>query len=168
LASALAAASRVRALLLAGRGDLAGAREAAEGALAIHERLGMALEVGRTLLVKGQIERRAKQKRAAGESLARALEVFERIGARLWSDRARAELARTGSRRAGSDDLTPTEGRVAELATQGLTAKQIGEAIFLSPKTVEANFSRIYSKLGIRSRAELGRVIAERDRATPE
>jgi DNA-binding NarL/FixJ family response regulator len=166
LASALAAAARVRALLLAGQGDLAGAQAAAETALAGHESLGMLLEVGRTLLVKGQIERRAKQKRAARESLARSLEVFERIGARLWAERARTELGRTGVRVAGSGELTPTERRVAELAGQGLTVKRIAETVFLSPKTVEANLTRSYQKLGIRSRAELGRLMAEQERAT--
>jgi DNA-binding NarL/FixJ family response regulator len=125
----------------------------------------MAVEVGRTLLVKGQIERRTKQKSAARESLGRAQEVFDRVGARLWSERARAELARTGARHSAADGLTPTELRVAELAARGLTMKRIAETLFLSPKTVESNLARIYQKLGIGSRAELGRVMGERERA---
>jgi DNA-binding CsgD family transcriptional regulator len=163
--SALAAASRCRAEVLAARGDLVGALQAAERALEKSERLGMAVEVGRTLLVKGQIERRTKQKSAARESLGRALEIFDRVGARLWSERARAELARTGVRHSAADGLTPTELRVAELAARGLTMKRIAETLFLSPKTVESNLARIYQKLGIGSRAELGRVMGERERA---
>jgi DNA-binding CsgD family transcriptional regulator len=162
LASAVGKAQRCLALALAAQGDLSAAETTAEGAVLDHQRAGIPLEVGRSLLVKGQIERRAKRRGAARDSFEQALHEFERIGARLWADRARAELARTRARRAGSGDLTSTEQRVAQLATQGLTAKQIGEAIFLSPKTVEANLTRIYSKLGIRSRAELGRVMAER------
>jgi DNA-binding CsgD family transcriptional regulator len=165
VASAVGIASRARAQVLAAQGDQERALAEAERALAGLEKVGMPLEVGRSLLVKGQIERRAKRRVAARDSFERALKEFERIGARLWADRARAELVRTGMRRASSGDLTPTEQRVAELATQGLTAKQIGEAIFLSPKTVEANLTRIYAKLAIRSRAELGRVMAERERA---
>lgn len=163
--SALAAASRCRAELLAARGDLAGALQAAGRALEIYEQLGMPFEVGRTLLVRGQIERRAKRKGAARDTLGRAQEVFDRVGARLWSDNARAELARTGVRHSAADGLTPTELRVAELAARGLTMKRIAESAFVSPKTVEANLTRIYQKLGIASRAELGRVMAERERA---
>jgi DNA-binding NarL/FixJ family response regulator len=163
--SALAAGSRCRAEVLAARGDLVGALQAVERGVENYERLGMAVEVGRTLLVKGQIERRTKQKSAARESLGRALEIFDRLGARLWSERARAELARTGARHAAADGLTPTELRVAELAARGLTMKRIAETLFMSPKTVESNLTRIYQKLGIGSRAELGRVMGERERA---
>jgi DNA-binding NarL/FixJ family response regulator len=75
----------------------------------------------------------------------------------LWAARARAELARTKvgwSRDAG---LTPSEQRVAEFAASGMTNRDIAAALFISLKTVEANLARIYRKLDIRSRAELGR-----------
>jgi DNA-binding NarL/FixJ family response regulator len=124
----------------------------------------MPLELGRTLLVKGQIERRSKRKRAARESFHEALETFVSIGARLWAERARAEIERTGVRHQTGDALTPTELRVAELAADGLTNKRIADAVFISAKTVEANLARVYLKLGIRSRAELGRAMAERRR----
>ena len=75
----------------------------------------------------------------------------------LWADRARAELARAnvGSNRTGQ--LTPSEQRVAELAASGMKNRDVANALFISPKTVEANLARIYRKLGIKSRAELGR-----------
>lgn len=164
-ASVVAAALRCHALVLAARGDLAGALAAAELALANNQRVELPLELGRTLLAKGQIERRAKHKGAARESLGRAVEVFDRVGARIWSEKARAELARTGARHSAPGGLTPTELRVAELAAQGLTMKRIAETLFMSPKTVESNLARIYQKLGIGSRAELGRVMAERELA---
>ena len=90
-----------------------------------------------------------------------ALAAFEDIGTPLWADRARAELARTKVA-PGRDVLTPSERRVAELAASGKTNRGVAAALFISPKTVEANLGRIYRKLGINSRAELGRVIGGR------
>ena len=97
----------------------------------------------------------------------RALETFETIGARLWAARAQSELERTGVRHSAGDELTPTELRVAGLAAQGLTNRRIAETLFVSAKTVEANLARIYLKLGIRSRAELGAAMVERASRTP-
>ena len=77
------------------------------------------------------------------------------MGAPLWAEKARAELDRTHLREAPRS-LTPSELRVAELAASGLTNKRIAERLFMSPKTVEANLARVYAKLGIASRAELG------------
>ncbi len=116
------------------------------------------------LLLKGQLHRRAKQKRAARQALTDAVEIFERLGAPAWAERARAELSRVSPRPAGRDDLTSTEARVAELAGTGLTNREVAEVAFISPKTVEANLSRVYRKLGIRSRAELGAWAADRAR----
>jgi DNA-binding CsgD family transcriptional regulator len=165
--SVLARAGRCRALLSAARGDPTTAHVAIEQALMQHARVPMPLELGRTLLIKGQLERRRKQKRAARESFRLALESFESIGARLWSERARSEIERTGVRHRRGDALTPTELRVADLAATGLTNKRIGEAMFISAKTVEANLARVYLKLGIRSRAELGKAMAERQADAP-
>jgi DNA-binding NarL/FixJ family response regulator len=96
----------------------------------------------------------------AREVLARH-HIFEQLGSVLWAEKARAELQRTHLREAPAD-LTPSEQRVAELASSGLTNKQIGAQLFISPKTVEANLSRVYSKLQIGSRAELGARMASR------
>jgi len=152
----LATGARVRALIAAARGDLAGALAASEQALERHEELPMPFERARTLLVKGVIERRARRRSRAKNSFEQALEIFEQIGARLWAERARAELDRVGLRRTPGHELTAGERRVAELAAQGLTNREVAAVLFMSPKTVEANLSRAYRKLGISSRAELG------------
>src|SRR5262249_17757909 len=103
---ALATSARSRALLLAAQQNLDGAVKAIDGALAHHQRLAMPFELGRSLLVQGQLRRRAKQKRGARESLQEALGIFERLGAPLWAERARAELARIGLRPPAPLDLT--------------------------------------------------------------
>jgi DNA-binding CsgD family transcriptional regulator len=157
----LAAAGRCRGLLLAAQGETDEALQALEEALSHHARLEMPLELARTLLVRGQIHRRHKRKRAARDSLAQALELFERSGAALWATRAREELGRVGVRPHAPQHLTAAERRVAELAAAGLTNQEVAAAAFLSPRTVEANLTRVYRKLGIRSRAELGVRLAE-------
>jgi DNA-binding CsgD family transcriptional regulator len=153
---ALATSGRCRALLSAARGEPQAALVEVERALSDHARLSMPLELGRTLLVKGQIERRLKRKAAAVESLEQALVTFEEIRARVWAGRARAELDRVGLRRLAPKELTETEKRVAELAASGLTNREVAAELFVSPKTVEANLARVYRKLDIHSRAELG------------
>jgi DNA-binding NarL/FixJ family response regulator len=105
------------------------------------------------------VQRRAKQKKPARTSLEEALAVFDELGARLWSQRARVGLERTGGA-GGSGELSPTERRVAELVAEGRTNKEVAQALFVSVKTVEANLSRIYHKMGVRSRSELTRRIA--------
>ena len=110
----------------------------------------------RLLLVKGQLERRANRKLAARASLTEALATFEPLGSPPWAQRARDEIARIGLRHAAPDELTETERRIAELAATGMTNREVAAAAFVSPKTVEANLARVYQKLGIRSRAELG------------
>lgn len=153
---ALMAAGRCHALLQGARGDLSGASAAAHKALAEADGVELRLEVARTLLVAGQIERRRRSKRAAKELLGQALEIFERAGARLWAEKTRGELERVGLRRTGPDQLTEAERRVAELAASGLANREVAAKLFMSPKTVEANLARVYRKLDIHSRAELG------------
>jgi len=113
-------------------------------------------ERARDLLVLGRLQRRARQKAAAKESLGQARALFDELPAPLWSERAGEELARIGLRRASPDGLTESERRVAELAASGLTNREVAAQLFMSPKTVEANISRVYRKLGINSRAQLG------------
>jgi len=156
---ALAQAARCRALLLAARGDLDAASPAAGAAVQRGEGLEFRLELARTLLAAGQIERRARRKRAARELLERALEILEASGARLWASRVRQELERAAGRSAPSA-LSASEERVARLAACGLTNREVAAQLFMSPKTVEANLARAYRKLGIRSRAELGSRLA--------
>jgi DNA-binding NarL/FixJ family response regulator len=154
-ASALAASARCRALLAAARGDLASALSTLEAALAEHDRAAMPFERARTLLVLGEVRRRAKYKRAARETLEAALAVFEELGAELWAAKARSDLGRIGGRAPATDALTPTERRVAELVAEGRPTKVVAGELFVSVKTVEGHLSRIYAKLGVRSRAEL-------------
>jgi DNA-binding CsgD family transcriptional regulator len=161
----LATGARVGALISAARGDLEAALGACERALGHHEGLQMPVERARTLLVNGVVERRARRRGDAKRSFEQALEIFERAGARLWAERARAELDRVGLRRTSRDELTEGERRVAELAAKGLTNREVAAALYLSPKTVDANLTRIYRKLGIKSRAELGARMAERAQA---
>jgi DNA-binding CsgD family transcriptional regulator len=152
----LAVAARSRGLLAAASGDLDAALDAFDGALAEHERLAMPFERGRTLLFKGTLHRRRREKRLADETLRAALAVFETLGALAWADRAEAELRRVGLRPHASDGLTDTERLVAELAASGLSNRRIAERSFLAPKTVGNVLGRVYEKLGIHSRAELG------------
>ena len=151
----IATGARCRALVSAARGDLAAASAAADEAVQHHDRLPLPFELGRTLLVRGTVERRAKRKREARDTLTKALEIFDGLGAALWADKTRAELARIGGRAPSSLELTPTEDRVAALVAAGSTNREAADALFVSIHTVEANLRRIYRKLGVRSRTEL-------------
>ena len=150
---------RARALVAAGDGDLASAVGEMAGVDSTAARL-LPFEHGCNLLVYGRLLRRAKQKRAAADALSEALAVFEQLGAPTWSGEARSELDRVGLRRA-PQYLTVTERRVVELAACGMTNREVAAALFISPKTVEANLARAYGKLGINSRAELGARVKE-------
>jgi len=162
---ALATTGRCRALLQAAVGDLDSACAAAERALVEHERLAFPFELGRTVLVLGQLQRRRGERREARETLERALGIFDELGAPLWAEKARAEIRRIGVRRAPGE-LTEGEQRVAELAAQGLTNPEIAARLFVSRRTVEANLARAYRKLGIHSRAQLGATMAKRGAAS--
>jgi DNA-binding CsgD family transcriptional regulator len=157
---AAACAARCRGLLCAAEGDLDGAFAAFDRALLQLGETPFALERGRTLLCQGMARRQASQKKAAREALGQAVAIFDGLGARLWAEKARAELARIGGRRAGGDDLTETEARVAALAAAGRSNKEIAAALFMGVSTVEAHLSHVYRKLGIRSRAGLGSRLA--------
>jgi DNA-binding CsgD family transcriptional regulator len=150
----LAIAARCRGMLCSALGEPDAAFGALGEALALHDRVGEPFERARTLLVLGTVQRRERMKRPARESLEAAFEIFQTLGAALWAQRARGELARVGGR-ASTTGLTATEQRVAELLASGLTYQQAADALFVSPKTVQWNVSKIYRKLGIRSRAEL-------------
>jgi DNA-binding NarL/FixJ family response regulator len=134
-----------------------------------HRRVPQPFELARTLLVKGEVERRAKQKRAARSALEQSLGIFQDLGAPLWARRARDDLARVGGAvPAPSSELTPTEQRIAQLVGEGKKNREVAEALFISVKTVEANLSRIFHKLGVRSRTELSRRIAATHRVSPD
>jgi len=157
----LAAGFRCRALMLAVRGDVGGATAAAQKAMAEHDRLAMPFEEARTRLLLGQLHRRQRQRNAASTELRHALTTFEALDTPLWADRVRSELARANVAPTSGDQLTPSEHRVAELTASGMTYREVATALCISPKTVEANLSRIYRKLGIHSRAELGSLMGK-------
>ena len=151
---------RARALVLGAEGDV-GAALTALDELDLEAASRLPFDLALTYLVRGRLHRRARQRGAAAEAFGRALELFAELGAPTWEERARSELDRVGLRRS-TKELTATELRVAELAAQGLTNREVASRAFMSPKTVEANLARVYRKLGIRSRAELGaRIRAE-------
>jgi len=156
----LATGGRCRALLLAAGGDLEAASHELGRALAEHERVPMPLELGRTLLVDGMVQRRRRHRAAAQAALRRATELFERLGAAAWAERSRQELARIGDRSGPQHDLTPVEARVARLVAEGGTNREIADRLFVSPKTVEATLTHVYRKLDIRTRAELAAAIS--------
>jgi DNA-binding NarL/FixJ family response regulator len=114
----------------------------------------MPLEQGRTLLAQAAVLRRAKQKAAARDAALEARRVFDALGAPAWSARAEAELARIVPA-AARHALTPTEARVADLVASGRSNKEVAAQLYLSVRTVEANLSRIFAKLDVRSRTEL-------------
>lgn len=155
----LATGARCRSMLSAARGDVEAALVTAQDAMAQHDRLSMPFERARTQLLLGKLRRRHRQREAAMTTLGEALNAFEAMGTRLWAEQARAELSRVSIGRGGTGGLTPSEKRVADLAASGMTNRDVAAALFISPKTVEVNLARIYRKLGIHSRAELGRVM---------
>jgi DNA-binding CsgD family transcriptional regulator len=154
--SAAAVASTGRALVQAASGQLPAAQVTVEQALRWYETAPLRFDRARTLLIAGQIHRRAKAKRRAADALAEAHREFAAFGAAAWTRQAAAELARVNLRPAAPGELTETERRVAELAAAGLTNREAAQQLFLAVKTVEANLARVYRKLGITSRAELG------------
>jgi DNA-binding NarL/FixJ family response regulator len=159
---AAGAALRVRAMLHAVTAGPAGAVATHRAAVEALADARQPLELARALLALGSTQRRAKQRAAARRSLDAAAAAFRDIDAPLWCERAETEIARLGGRRASSrDELTENEQRVAALAAQGLTNRDIAARLFVSERTVESNLTRAYRKLGVRSRAQLARDFAD-------
>ncbi|MGV9937174.1 helix-turn-helix transcriptional regulator [Streptomyces olivaceoviridis] len=116
-------------------------------------------ELARIRLAHGIRLRHTQGRKAARLSLTLAAETFERLGAPTWAERARAELRATGAATVASSahlaTLTWQERRIADLAAGGLTNKEIGARMHLSPRTVSSHLYRVFPKLGITSRAAL-------------
>jgi DNA-binding CsgD family transcriptional regulator len=144
-------------LLLAARGDVQGSLATFEHALAEHARSHDPFHHARTILALGRTQRRAMQRGAARETLGDAGTRFDRLGAPLWAAQARAELARIGGRRAADGELTEAERRIAALVAEGRPNREVAAALFLTEHSVEAALTRVYRKLGVRSRAALAR-----------
>jgi DNA-binding CsgD family transcriptional regulator len=153
-----AASGRGRAAVAAARGDLRAAEAYADHAMVIHDRLPMPFERARTQLLLGQIQRRRRRRPAALANITAAVTSLSELGSTAWAQRAASELRIAPDLEAGTQGshvLTPAERRVAERAGAGLSNRDIAAELFVSVKTVEMNLSRVYRKLGIRSRAQL-------------
>ena len=157
---ALAILARCRGLLLAARGDFDGAFVAFDRALAEHARSIDPFHHARTQLALGRTQRRAKKRAAARATLEDALARYETLGAPLWAAQTRGEMARIGGRAPSRGELTEAERRIAALVVEGHTNREVATALFLTVHSVETALTRIYRKLGIHSRTELGRVLS--------
>jgi DNA-binding CsgD family transcriptional regulator len=162
-----AAACRAQGILAT---DLDEAQRLFAESLAALDKVGqIAFEKARTLLCSGEAMRRNHLPAAAREPLREALILFESLGARPWSARTRAELAASGVKDqrirpfmagpTGLEQLSPQELQVARIAGRGRNNVEVAAALFVSRKTVEAHLTRVYRKLGIRSRTELARIL---------
>jgi len=141
--------------LCSGKRDDQAVAQMAEAA-ADFGRLGLSFDQARTLLALGRALRRAKRWGSARTALQEAETVFHGVGSPGWAAEARSELARVGARRPSpSGELTPTERQVAELAAEGRSNKEIARVLHVTVSTVEAHLSRVYAKLGVRSRSQL-------------
>lgn len=157
-----------RAMLARLRGLLAGGesyRAHFDEALRWHAELPGRFDRGRTLLTYGERLRRTGQRMLARDRLREALRDFERVGATGWAGRARAELRAAGGtttevRVSNLGGLTPQELQIALAVAGGLTNREVAASLFLSPKTIEFHLGNVYSKLALRSRTELVRLVA--------
>ncbi|MGV0815263.1 LuxR C-terminal-related transcriptional regulator [Mycolicibacterium boenickei] len=127
------------------------------------ERLGRTMfgvQLARTHLRYGEWLRRQKQRTSAREHLNVAYEMFSKMGAQAFADRARRELMATGEKVrkqpvASGDELTAQEAQIAQLARDGLTNQEIGAQLFISTHTVEWHLRKVFVKLGVKSRRQL-------------
>jgi DNA-binding CsgD family transcriptional regulator/tetratricopeptide (TPR) repeat protein len=168
--SNIAALSSRLALVALGSAALAADTDGAavelfEAALAVPGAERWSFDLARVQLAYGERLRRMRAVTEARMQLTAAIEAFERMGARPWTDRARSELRATGQSkpRVGSSALAPLtaqEREIALLAASGLTNKQIGERLFLSPRTVGGHLHRVFPKLGVATRAALRDALA--------
>lgn len=131
-------------------------------ALTLHGRNGRPFDRARTELGFGELLRRRRSRGAARVMLQSAWEAFDRLGAGLWEQRARAELRATGQSVAVTPesgppgtDLTAQERRIAQLVASGATNREVAAQLFLSPRTVDYHLRKVFVRLGISSRIEL-------------
>jgi ATP/maltotriose-dependent transcriptional regulator MalT len=142
------------------------AADALQRAIELSDRYGFALEHARALILLGALRRRQGQRKVATELLREGLDRSAHCGALALEERAHAELTAAGLRPrrrslTGVDSLTTGERRVAELAADGLSNREIAQALFVSMRTVETHLTHTYQKLGIRSRSELAAALRD-------
>jgi DNA-binding NarL/FixJ family response regulator len=128
----------------------------------MHDRLAAhPLERARTLLDLGRVQLHLRQRAAARATLTEALDVFRSTGASLWTARTLAELARISGRSPGPAELTATEQRVAELVASGRSNREAAAELFVAVRTIESTLTKVYAKLGVRSRTELAATLRD-------
>lgn len=149
---------RILGLCAVERGDLAAARTLLTAAVDEHEHTPLRLELGRSLLELGSVQRRCKERRAARHTFERAIAIFADTGFVDLLGRAKAELDRIGGRH-GSSSLTAAEQRVVELVAAGATNKEAAAALRLGIRTVESHLAAAYRKLKVRSRVDLALLV---------
>ncbi|WP_225890848.1 helix-turn-helix transcriptional regulator [Streptomyces dioscori] len=143
-----------------------------EDALALHAQAGGDFEQARTRLLYGKWLRRRRRLREAGGCLRAALVAFERCGARIWAEQARAELRANGAApaaaRAGAlDGLTPQQLRIARCVAEGATNREVALRLAVSTRTVDYHLRKVFAVLGVRSRVELSRMVEQPVRESP-
>ncbi len=148
------------------RGELFGAAEDLTDAVGLLERSSMRMQHARALLAHGRRLRLDRRPTEAREPLREALALATRCGSPALAAEARTELGAAGARPRtaalqGPEALTPSERRVAALAADGQTNREIAQALFVTPKTVEVHLSAAYRKLGIASRRGLVGALAD-------
>jgi DNA-binding CsgD family transcriptional regulator len=170
-AAGLDAVSPRLAMVLLGSAGLA-AHDDAEAVLRFGEAMAIdgaerwPFELARIRLYCGERLRRGRAPAEARRHLGAAAEIFVRLGAEPWAERARKELRACGGRaavpaRSGTAALTPQQWEIARLAAAGLSNKEIGERLFLSPRTVSTHLYRLFPKLGVSSRGGLRDALAQ-------
>lgn len=157
--SARARLGYARGRLLGARGDLAGARRAFDESLELLEGLPLRYDRARVNFAYGQTLRRAGKRRAADAVIGVARDLYTTLGAHTYVARCDRELKAGGLNQAREPreavDLTPQEEAVTALVSQGLSNREVAAELYVSPKTVQYHLTRIYAKLGVRSRSEL-------------
>jgi DNA-binding CsgD family transcriptional regulator len=103
------------------------------------------------------VRRRRRRRGDARRALEEAVVLFERSGAVIWAERARADIAALGLRRGPVGELTPMENRIARTVADGATNREAAASLFLSQRTIEFHLRNVYRKLGISSRTEAAR-----------
>lgn len=150
--------TRCRGLVAAAEGEVPRATVLLEQAVEQHVAVGDPFGEARAHLALGIVRRRERKKRGARDAIEAALSGFEQLGAASWAVKAQGELGHIGGRRR-EEGLTAAERRVAVLVAEGRTNREVAAALFLTERTVASHLSRVYAKLGVRSRTELARVL---------
>lgn len=160
VATAIAESDAATAVVASAHGDHEHARARFAAAIDTQRLHELNYELARTLLAAGAASRRANRRAEARRHLDEAAELFAGMGAVVWRRRCDDEAERLGGRRPHeTDELTPTERQIAELVASGMTNAEVAAALFVSVRTVESSLTRVYRKLGIRSRSALARTL---------